>query len=746
MCYSTIVDMLDNVDREKMFKKLTFGLLLLTVTPLSLVGLSFSSSGGVESNGTVKINEEEILQRRISEVRDFAQSKNIEIDKLRGENDKSGMLAPRYNGGSIRGAVKRIEKIYKEETDTVTVQDKNVLSILIEFVSIGKKIDFSAGAAEMVLALGNCTQKDGKNKDKIEIDNVENLRKRGLEYVAAFVVQEMLIDIRDGEWFGASQALNNSYKKACRTVKSFLWMIQYDSKNINKCQANCHKSKSSWLDVDLKDVDVYKTGLIASNVTAVFGEFIGEKEQMRCQPRFFGFARYLHDCVKAGMAKFANECAWKQSISVEQRDLCLALALECENDIYLGSVVDCIDNGKTLLKDIKSNKQAVLDVIERYCTNDENAENFDVLKEKEAANVQTWVANGSKIRVALKALTKYYQKLGRDFENNRCIDVAGNYIEKLGLNNQTQETVPIKLLRFVGKAQHYLRRLKFGDINSIISSQWIKTAFCKIDEAGFWDCIKALPADLERAALKRAGLSDFPKDLVSKQTLGAFWETSYKGLRRRIEKNADNKTMTDEDKKAFENARSAFEKLTEIVKSKPDLIKGCIYEIHNLPYLYQALKSSALTDIMKEIGDMRTQGQSVPEIGKKLFENDAKDPDWEKFYWDYLIYIVPLVDLINKDDKYHLRGKYNDIIKELQLTWGNGSCVKWIENEDENLNSADYRWLIFDKDFTVQIVENNKAGKLQGGALMEKPSKNENKEIRIPHYDGKNKFYCIYSY
>ena len=130
---------------SKLLKSLIIGSVLSTVTPFNFSSIGFSSSN---INDNIN-NEEEIKienkDTKYDDVFAYAEKRGINLKTLR-TDDNSGMLGPKYNGGDYKKATDLVyglnidDENFKDTKEAAEVRQS--LATIIEYVSIGKKLDF----------------------------------------------------------------------------------------------------------------------------------------------------------------------------------------------------------------------------------------------------------------------------------------------------------------------------------------------------------------------------------------------------------------------------------------------------------------------------------------------------------------------------------------------------------------------------------------------------------------------------
>ncbi len=614
------------ISMKRIIKILAMGTLLIAVSPLNFVELGLGAEG--EKADVKDKGENSILAQRLDDVRKFANEKKINIDKIRGEFDKSDMLGPKYNGGSLKDAIERVEKISKQSPQ-LSKGSKNALSIFIELVSIGKRHDFDAGKYDMLEAINSYIYCD--KTDKKKVDEVIKAKRLGYDYMAGFVAQEMLINLRDGKHL---VSLEGNYKDACAKLKAFLEEKQSKVKNKASSykeiknialELKCsEESLASIVNCDLTKFDIYDSCVLDISIEKIFGKFIDRKNpNLNTQTsNSVTLMKYFQNkCVEPGINTFLEELKKE----IKDKELVERIA---RIEKYLGGeTTDCYEVADSIYE-IERIHDKIKPIREEIFTNckkriydekmdDKVAKDTTPLTEEETKKFNTWIKNSPKFLTSQYVINDYLTF--RELLPN--IDAGDVYDILVDDENNIANKRDLKKVAMACKNHDRLDyELRCYSTIDFIRTLFVKSKFSNMSKAEFEGILSyTYPSFIEDRAFAVYGVDRLSKDDLSEDVLGEWYNKTYEEISEQIRDDTIENKLTDKNtsekekqqlqkvkdgyesvKKKFESSYSYWERISleeknlreiweinynnGIFKVKDDLSKDVLGEWYNKTY------------------------------------------------------------------------------------------------------------------------------------------------------------------
>ena len=440
---------------------------------------------------------------------------------------------------------------------------KNTLSIFIELVSIGKKHDFDAGKYDMLEAINNCIYCD--KTDKKKLDEVIEAKRLGYDFMAGFVAQEMLINLRDGKYL---TSLENNYKDACATLKAFLEEKQQKVKSKASSHEELKKlalelkyseeTLASIVSCDLKKFDIYDSCVLDISIEKIFGKFIDRKNpnlntQTTNSVTLMNYFR--RKCVRPGIKKFLAE------FKKETKDEDLVERTATIENSLVGNTTDCYKVAE-IINDIECIHNKIKPIRKEIFTNckkrvydekmdDKVAEETTPLTEEETKKFNTWIKNSPKFHISQDVVSDY-ESFNNGFYTLDAIDVYDI------LNDNENNIANKKCLKKVALACKFHDKLdyalKYNSTIGLIRALSIKSKFSTMSKAEFEDILSyTYPSIIKERALKLYGVDRLSKDDLSKDVLGEWYDKTYEEISKQIWDGTIENKLTDKHLKKKSN-------------------------------------------------------------------------------------------------------------------------------------------------------------------------------------------------
>ncbi len=181
----------------------------------------FDNAEASSSNSNVIENVENLKEKDGSWNKDFTVNSVADLCKEKGVNFDTQKELPieqqTYGYRFNRNKIEEIIGIVKFRSPNLSVKSKNILAILIQDVLLGNRqgsgsIDFRRGLNQMATAFKHLTSNKTINKTSAEVS-------LGKEYIAGFIVREMLINLIEYRYIFS---LEESFNECCEKLAKFL--------------------------------------------------------------------------------------------------------------------------------------------------------------------------------------------------------------------------------------------------------------------------------------------------------------------------------------------------------------------------------------------------------------------------------------------------------------------------------------------------------------------------------------------